>query len=100
MPILESSVISLIGGIIIGIVDAEMEYRKFLKNLIQENKSLSYTPIFWEKTKIGDCLYVKIKDKYISHIISDKDEIKGVFVSNKYGLNDWTQSVYVLNKSW
>ena len=53
------------------------------------------TPISIEEVKVGDIVFCKVKGSYMTHLVTAKNETKGVQISNNHGyINGWTKTVF------
>lgn len=63
--------------------------------LIKSKQPVKIEPTTWEDVAVGDIVYCKVRGNIYTHIVSAKDEKKGVQISNNSGyVNGWTKKVY------
>lgn len=63
--------------------------------IIKSKQPFRLKPITWEKVKVGDIVYCKVKGKLFTHLVKAIDKKKGCLIgNNKGGTNGWTRSVY------
>jgi len=63
--------------------------------LIKSGQKHILTPITLEDAKIGDIVFCKVKGSYFTHLVTAKNEQKGVQISNNHGyVNGWTKQVF------
>jgi len=63
--------------------------------LIKSNQKHILAPITLEEVKIGDIVFCKVKGSYYTHLVTAKNDIKGVQISNNHGyVNGWTKNVF------
>lgn len=52
-------------------------------------------PTHWEACEVGDIVYCKVGGKFFTHLVTAKNENKGLQISNNHGhVNGWTKNVY------
>jgi hypothetical protein len=53
------------------------------------------TPISIEEVKVGDIVFCKVKGSYMTHLVTAKNDKKGLQISNNHGhINGWTKAVW------
>ena len=58
------------------------------KHIIEPLKS-------WQDANVGDIVYCKIRSSFLTHLVTAKNEIKGLQISNNHGhVNGWTKNAY------
>lgn len=63
--------------------------------LIKSNQKHVLAPIKFEEVEIGDIVFCKVKGRYFTHLVTAKNEDKGVQISNNHGhVNGWTKQVF------
>lgn len=63
--------------------------------LLKSRQPVKIEPATWETVNVGDIVYCKVKGGYYTHLVTGKNEKKGVQISNNHGhINGWTKSVY------
>lgn len=63
--------------------------------LIYSGQEHVLAPITLEQVKVGDIVYCKVKGKFYTHLVTAKNEDKGLQISNNHGhVNGWTKTVY------
>ena len=63
--------------------------------LIKSKQPVKIEPTTWEEVEKGDIVYCKVKGNYYTHLVSAKNDKKGVQISNNKGhVNGWTKQVY------
>lgn len=65
--------------------------------LYKSNEIHRVTPISWEKGKVGDVVFCKVKGNCYTHKVYAVDDKKGCLIGNNKGhMNGWTKNVYGL----
>lgn len=65
--------------------------------LYKSNEEHLLTPITWNKCKVGDVVFCKVKGSCITHKVYAIDSKKGYLIGNNSGhMNGWTKNVYGL----
>ena len=63
--------------------------------IIESGSLLTFIPITIEYLKVGDVCFCKVKGRLMTHLVTAKNEKKGVQISNNHGfVNGWTKSVF------
>ena len=63
--------------------------------LLKSGQKHVLEPINIEDVEIGDIVFCKVKGSYFTHLVTAKNEIKGVQISNNHGhVNGWTKNVF------
>lgn len=63
--------------------------------LIKSGEKHILTPVDITNVVVGDIVFCKVKGSYYTHLVTAKDEKKGVQISNNHGhINGWTKNVY------
>lgn len=63
--------------------------------LIKSRQPVKLAPITWEKVKVGDIVYCKVKGNVYTHIVKALDSKKGCLIGNNRGrINGWTKQIY------
>jgi hypothetical protein len=63
--------------------------------LIKSSQKHVIMPIKLDEVNIGDIVFCKVKGKYFTHLVTAKNEKKGVQISNNHGhVNGWTKQVF------
>lgn len=63
--------------------------------LIYSNQPHVLAPASWEECKTGDIVYCKVRGGMITHLVTAKDEQRGLQISNNHGhVNGWTKQVF------
>ena len=64
---------------------------------IKSGQKHELTPCTLEEIEVGDIAYAKVHGRWFTHLVTAKNEQKGVQISNNHGhVNGWTK--YVLAK--
>lgn len=63
--------------------------------LIYSNQEHILEPIkSWEEINVGDIVYCKVSGKWFTHLVTAKDNQRGLQISNNKGhINGWTKHV-------
>ena len=65
--------------------------------LYKSNEEHLLTPITWNKCKVGDVVFCKVRGSCITHKVYAIDSKKGCQIGNNFGhMNGWTKNVYGL----
>lgn len=63
--------------------------------LIRSGQEHVLAPMTWDKVKVDDIVYCKVKGRYYTHLVKAIDQNKGCLIgNNKGGINGWTKMVY------
>ena len=63
--------------------------------LIKSNQKHVLSPISLEEVNVGDVVFCKVKGRYFTHLVTAKNNDKGVQISNNHGhINGWTKQVF------
>jgi hypothetical protein len=63
--------------------------------LIQSMQPVRLEPATWETVEVGDIVYCRVHGRNYTHLVTAKDEKKGVQISNNRGnINGWTKTIY------
>lgn len=63
--------------------------------LLKSGQKHVLEPINIEDVEIGDIVFCKVKGSYFTHLVTAKNETKGVQISNNHGhVNGWTKNVF------
>ena len=63
--------------------------------ILKSNQEHELSPCKLEDVEIGDIVYCKVKGNYTTHLVTAKNESKGVQISNNHGhVNGWTKAVF------
>ena len=63
--------------------------------LIKSGQNHKLQPTQWEKCKINDIVYCKVKGSFYTHLVKAKDDNKGLLIGNNRGkVNGWTKQVF------
>jgi len=63
--------------------------------LIKSGQKHILAPIKLEDVEIGDIVFCKVKGSYFTHLVTAKNDTKGVQISNNHGhVNGWTKAVF------
>jgi hypothetical protein len=63
--------------------------------LIKSNQKHVLEPITIDKVNVGDIVFCKVKGAYYTHLVTAKNNEKGLQISNNHGyVNGWTKNVY------
>lgn len=63
--------------------------------LIKSGQKHILAPIKLENVKVDDIVFCKISGRYYTHLVTAKNDKKGVQISNNHGyINGWTKQVY------
>lgn len=63
--------------------------------LIESNQKHILAPSSWEECETGDIVYCKVSGKLYTHLVTAKNEKRGLQISNNKGfVNGWTKKVY------
>lgn len=66
-----------------------------MQPLIQSKQKHVLVPTTWDKCKMGDIVYCKVKGNFYTHLVKGIHETKGLLIgNNKGGINGWTKRVY------
>lgn len=65
--------------------------------LYKSNEEYLLTPITWDKCKVGDVVFCKVKGSCFTHKVYSIDPKRGCLIGNYRGhMNGWTKNVYGL----
>jgi len=71
------------------------EYGNSMQPRIFSGQEHILKPITWDKCKVDDVVYCKIKGRYLTHLVLAINEDRGLLIGNmKGGVNGWTKAVY------
>ena len=63
--------------------------------LIKSNQKHILEPITIDKVDVGDIVFCKVKGSYFTHLVTAKNDERGLQISNNHGhVNGWTKNVY------
>ena len=63
--------------------------------LIKSGQKHILEPINIEDVEIGDIVFCKVKGSWFTHLVTAKNETKGVQISNNHRyINGWTKTVF------
>lgn len=63
--------------------------------LIRSKQPVRIEPIEWQKCKIDDIVFCKVKGNYYTHLVKGKNDKRGLLIGNNKGrINGWTKNVY------
>lgn len=63
--------------------------------LIKSGQKHILEPTKIEDVKVGDIVFCKVKGSYFTHLVTAKNDKKGVQISNNHGyINGWTKQVW------
>lgn len=63
--------------------------------LIKSGQKHILEPIKLEDVQVGDIVFCKVKGSYFTHLVTAKNDKKGVQISNNHGyVNGWTKNVF------
>lgn len=63
--------------------------------LIKSNQKHTLAPISIEEVEVGDIVFCKVKGRYFTHLVTAKNEEKGIQISNNHGhVNGWTKQIF------
>jgi cell wall-associated NlpC family hydrolase len=63
--------------------------------LIKSGQKHILEPIKIEDVQVGDIVFCKVKGSYFTHLVTAKNDKKGVQISNNHGyVNGWTKQVW------
>jgi hypothetical protein len=63
--------------------------------LIKSGQKHILEPIKLDEVEIGDIVFCKVKGSYFTHLVTAKNDKKGVQISNNHGyVNGWTKAVF------
>lgn len=63
--------------------------------LYKSNEKHRISPITWDKCKVGDVVFCKVKGNCYTHKVYAIDSNKGCLIGNNHGhINGWTKNVY------
>jgi hypothetical protein len=72
--------------------------------ILKSKQPVRLAPATWEEVEVGDIVYCKVRGNHYTHLVTGKNDKKGVQISNNRGhVNGWTKNVYgkvieILNK--
>jgi len=62
---------------------------------IKSGQKVLLTPCTWEKAKVGDAVFCKVRGMITTHLVTAKNNEKGCQISNNHNyVNGWTKQVY------
>jgi len=63
--------------------------------LIKSGQKHILAPITLEEVEVGDIVFCKVKGSFFTHLVTAKNDKKGVQISNNHGyVNGWTKAVW------
>lgn len=63
--------------------------------LIKSKQPCKIEPCNWQDLVVGDIAYCRVKGNVYTHLVSAKNDKRGVQISNNQGhVNGWTKTVY------
>lgn len=63
--------------------------------LIKSRQPVRLEPYSWEDCEVDDIVYCKVRGNIYTHLVTAKDEKRGLQISNNKGrVNGWTKTVY------
>jgi len=63
--------------------------------IIKSKQAVKIEPTAWDKIKVGDIVYCKVKGHYYTHLVKAIDQNKGCLIgNNKGGINGWSKQIY------
>jgi len=63
--------------------------------LIKSGQKHKLEPCKYEDVEVGDIVYCKVAGRYFTHLVTAKNESRGLQISNNHGhVNGWTKKVY------
>lgn len=63
--------------------------------LIKSGQKHILEPIKIEDVQVGDIVFCKVKGSYFTHLVTAKNDTKGLQISNNHGhVNGWTKQVW------
>lgn len=63
--------------------------------LIYSGQEHVLEPVKWEDCSKDDIVFCKVKGRYYTHLVYQKDEKRGLLIGNNKGYeNGWTKQVY------
>ena len=63
--------------------------------LIKSGQKHILEPIKIEDVQVGDIVFCKVKGSYFTHLVTAKNDTKGLQISNNHGhVNGWTRQVW------
>lgn len=63
--------------------------------ILKSRQPVELTPTTWDKVKVGDIVYCKVKGHYYTHLVKSVDEKRGCQIGNNHGhINGWTKNIY------
>ena len=63
--------------------------------LIKSNQKHVLAPVKLADVNIGDIVFCKVKGSYYTHLVTAKNDKKGLQISNNHGyVNGWTKQVW------
>ena len=66
-----------------------------MEPLIKSGEKHTLEPAAWEQCSVGDIVFCKVRGKYYTHLVTAKDDVKGLQISNNHGyVNGWTKQVF------
>lgn len=89
-------------------VEKKIEKLKAGETIISKEPGNSMVPIIkhrqpvrirpvknWNELEVGDVAYCKVKGNVYTHLVTAKNEKRGLQISNNHGhVNGWTKTVY------
>ena len=66
-----------------------------MKPLINSGQEHKLAPAKWQDIEVGDIVYCKVGKYYYTHLVTAKNNTRGLQISNNHGyVNGWTKKVY------
>lgn len=63
--------------------------------LIKSGQKHILAPVTLENVEAGDIVFCKVKGSYYTHLVTAKNDKKGLQISNNHGyVNGWTKAVF------
>jgi len=63
--------------------------------ILKSKQPVRLAPTTWEDVEVGDIVYCKVKGNLYTHLVTAKNDKRGVQISNNKGyVNGWTKNVY------
>lgn len=63
--------------------------------ILKSKQPVELTPITWDKCKVGDIVYCKVRGNFYTHLVKALDERRGCLIGNNHGrINGWTKNIF------
>lgn len=63
--------------------------------LIKSGQSHELSPCKLDDVEVGDIVYCKVRGRFYTHLVTAKNDDRGVQISNNHGfVNGWTKRVF------